>query len=199
MMTSSWCDKRDSDFLVSGYTKSICTDIPKEINDMVLLFYFMHDGWDGNAMGKGIVLKDNGIIEMTEDRVSSNAFLTKQFISGWNEWRFRVVKFNEKEIGHWRITIGIFDVNSGTPPLREHFNISGRSYTICCSFRADRYDADTQIKSGSIIKLIVDMDKLEMYVEIDEMRIYNRATKIKQSKYRVGFNLYSQGDSLQIL
>ena len=38
-----------------------------------------------------------------------------------------------------------------------------------------------------------------MDVEIDDVKIFNKPRKIKQAKYRVGFNLYEKGDSLQIL
>ena len=63
---------------------------------VVLSFYLLHDEWDEAAMGEGIILKDDGIIEMTAHETSSNVFLKRIFDSGYNEWIFKVVEFDSK-------------------------------------------------------------------------------------------------------
>ena len=205
--------RSEDECLVHGYVRNVTHNVPKEIIRICVLFYALYDDWDKNAMNEGIILKKHGIIEMSQNKESMNAYLTKEFDSGYNYWEFKVISLNTQYMQHSdTITVGIINVDPKTGfdstnlPLECHWttDTDGKGSSICCN---SLMEDGTRLKEGDIIKLIVDMDKLQLNIHINDNQYTQKKVrsglmlprKIERSRYRVGVNLFIKRDSIQLI
>ena len=207
-------------YLVYGYNRRILKDIPDEVSNVCLLFYFEYDAWDKQWIHQDIKLIDATTIEKTK-RSSRNAFLTKEFESGQHEWTFKVIRIDKKQDVSEecnRITIGIFDINAcKILPLKSHFmDEQGQTESNTVTINFMNKNDGHELEAGDIIKMFVDFDKLQLkwtvngidydpneerdYAGWEEDRVnLSMPRTIAQSKYRAGVNLFVEGDSIQLL
>ena len=115
----------ENEHLVYGYVRNLAENAPKEVTNICLAFYIPHDQWDKKAIHEAISLKpDKTTIEQIKHFQSVNAFLCKEFNSGYHYWEFKCIALNEDHPSSWsRIMIGIVDMNEyEKPPLDGHFD-----------------------------------------------------------------------------
>ena len=198
-----------TEYLIYGHNREIMRNIPRDINEMCLLYYFEYEEWDKQNIHKEIELKsDNVTIEKINGNESVNAYLLRQIDSGINEYKFKVIKLKKNYPMHWnRITVGVLyegkKYKQLSPPLKDHLSYRPKSKQIYCN----QYCRNRQsfLKVGDIVTIIIDMNERTINAKINDIqyspknstKIYPRS--IKGEKYRVGVNLFVEGDSIQLL
>ena len=198
----------ETEYLVFGYTRSIVDNVPDEVSNICLSFYFEYDQWDISLIHPSLTLKEDQVtIEHTDFITqSANACLTKEFESGQHEWKFEIVKLN-KDVRYnmkWaRISIGIFDLNSDESAKNhmEHLRLFKSNYQVI-SRRNLTNNRDLQI--GDIVEFSVDFNRglSRFQWKINDINFSDNHHVIfvwNPSKYRVAVNFYVPGDSIKLL
>ena len=217
-------DQKSKD-LVVGYIRGIITNVPLDINNMCILYYFLMDEWDRNCIHENIKLIDNDTIEMSGSYQSCNAFLTNKVKSGKHIWKFLLNNFKIKQDSEdkycSRITIGIFNTNlCKHPPLEDHFTFAeidnnnnikhtdesdedewlGTESRTGYKYTFNNWDdikKKDSLKEKDIMTISLDLDQLTLKFALNGNPVND--TKIKRATYRIGVNLFIAQDSVSLI
>ena len=147
------------------------------------------DQWDHKSIPSWVKLKDRTV---TVRRVraqghASDIYGARQIASGVFRWRFRV-----DHVSSPYTDIGIV---SNTHPNLYYFEImTGRIYL--CGSNQPSYAR--QCETGSVIEMILDLDRLKLSYVIDGNH-YEKGYDVIPGEYRARVRLFKQGESVTML
>ena len=127
---------------------------------------------------------------------------------GIHEWSFKLDKV--KIENDWRSTIGLWRIQESNKSLplntvycdgmaKGYGFIPGEARLIGThNGRASGPEYGKVCNQGTIIDMIVDMNKLELSYRINGKK-YGKAYDITEDKYRAAVNMYDNGDMITLL
>lgn len=185
-------------FTVYGYIhehqSSSNLKIPQDIILLCLLFYGDTDAWDPKCIPTTMKLDHKTLTQCRN--APANVCCQAIIESGSIEWRFRIEEANPFGM----LKIGIWKIRSlqNQPPLTGYIynmNANGYEYNVVNALR-DKYGME--YRSGSIITMTLDMNKLSLKYVLDGMDCGVLWT-VEKCKYRAFVSMFCMNDSVTIL
>ena len=173
-----------------------------------VLFYGNYvDEWDPECIGTGTKLSNRTLIH--EKIGTSSSFCKRVIESGVFKWRFKIdqCKNGGFILGIWRAK-----TNTASPPLTTWFTNGGfdAGYGFCLNIPFEdacltnkegdawgsKYGIDPS--NGSIIEMILDLNKLTLGFIIDD-KDYGKAFDVEKDKYRAAVFFFREGTAITLL
>eukprot|EP01084_Bolivina_argentea_P022832 42465_1 len=176
--------------------------IPKGIICICILFYGDLDKYDPLMKAAGIKLSNDNMRATSQRGKAESCMLTRNVETGYYSWKFKI-----KKVSGFMI-IGIWMVGKETErAINTYFTIDGSGYGYCCHFAritdpdsgfTNYADYAIKCKSGMIVEMFVDFDKLSLSYKVNGKQ-YGKSHDIVQHKYRAAVYMLCKGDCVEIL
>ena len=184
--------------------------IPMGIIYIIILFYGNNvDEWDKKYIGSQLKLTDRTITVSQRCSVTrESSFCSRIVHSGIFKWKFRIEEM-ENDIETYRgrkFMIGIWKDNDDEPPINTPFTWGGCGYgleitgAILTNYKGYTIGNNygVECKNGTIIEMILDMNKLTLGFIIDDVD-YGKAFDVDKGKYRAAVCMIKSSDSITLI
>ena len=183
-----------------SHTNNVCYNIPKSINHICAIFYFIrNDKWDDKLKSIDGLFKIYGNVikyEAMPKALRQTAFMSNIIEHGSYKWKFRINVF-----AYWGIRIGVWNLN-GDEDINEILNKP--RYTLGdTNYNAYIYDWRNSYlippkdeiyngtgvygkmpETGSIIEMKLDLEELTLSFVINDVDYGIAFKALKQSRYK---------------
>ena len=185
-------------FIKQQSQNKICSKLPTELINIILMFYHIFEEWDKNAIGEFVTINGNIVEHTGSHNKHQSAYLTNVVSSGINIWKFEATK----RTFTWDL-IGIWKTKSGEPSISRWFTDkmnNGYAYVIGDPRKTDptnpgysggRYGI--QCNDGDIIEMELNFNKLSLCFKVNGIN-QGKAFDVEDTSYRAAVSFYSVGE-----